>query len=613
MMDMIKKTILSLFVGLAVLSAYAAEAGLDFTYADGQLFAYGKNKAETIDIAMRIQNPAMAGMKITGFRAYINNAQNISNTSLWMSKELTLDNNKANVPDINSFDVSPEPVNVDGYLFKMLSIELPQPYTLTSDAVYLGYSLTVDKLEYDTDKYPLVLSNNINPDGLFAHMTTNVRQWMEYSSNAKGVAYIVATIESDVPDYSLAVSDYSPIYAETGKDFSADFTVLNNGANPINSISYSYAFENGVEKNMTLDLPEVIEPSLSTSQIVSLSFVAPESIGQNKMKVTITEVNGNKNESNDASIECLVNVIPFMPVNRPLVEEYTGLWCQWCPKGYLAMEKLNEDYGDDQVSICYHVDDAMAVSTSFPLNFSGLPAADINRTGQIDPYYGSYDQVQFGMLQNFDEARAALSLAAIDVSAFIDNDRVYVNADVAFIQDFDNADFEVGYVLVCNGLYNPDIYYQFNGFANLGGYEGTPLEVLTTWPKYVNNLVFNDVAVDVKAMKGVKGSLPSVIKTGQTYSGKYQFDIKGNELINSPENLLVTAFVIDKATGRIINANKCDMHSGVVKSLDDNIEVISKVFYDLSGREVANPASGIFIVKERLSNGSFKTSKHIFK
>lgn len=609
---MLKKAIIPMLAGLASLSVYAADSGLDFTYADGELFAYGKNKAETIDIAMKIDNPSMAGMKITGFRAYINNAQNISNTSLWMSKELTLEN-KVNVPDINSFDVTPEEAPVDGFLLKMLSIVLPEPYTITQEPVYLGYSLTVDKLDNDTDKFPLVLSNNINPNGLFAHMTTNVRQWMDYSSNAGGVAYIVATIESDVPDYDLSIKDYSPIYAEAGKDFVSDFTVLNSGANPITSISYSYAFENGEEKNVKLELPVAIEPSLSTSQLVTLSFTAPETVGLNKMNVTITEVNGNLNKSDNASIECAVNVIPFTPVNRPLVEEYTGLWCQWCPKGYLAMEKLNEDYGDDQVSICYHVDDVMAVTTKFPLEFSGLPAADINRTGQIDPYSGSYDEVDFGMLQNFDEARVELAIAGIDVSATLEGNIIDVNSEVTFIQDIENANYEVGYVLVCNGLFNPDIYYQYNGFANSSGYEGTPLEVLTTWPRYINTLVFNDVAVDVDAMLGVEGSLPSKINTGETYSQEYQFDIAGNELINSTDNLVVTAFVIDKTNGKIVNANKCALKSGAVKSLGNDGEVVSKTYYDLSGREIRNPSLGIYILKEKMNNGTIKTSKLILR
>ena len=79
------KHLLSLtFVALVVFGASAETSVLEYTYAEGEAFAFGKGKKETIDVAMCINDPSLVGMKVKGFKAYITTSEGICSPSLWM-------------------------------------------------------------------------------------------------------------------------------------------------------------------------------------------------------------------------------------------------------------------------------------------------------------------------------------------------------------------------------------------------------------------------------------------------------------------------------------------------------------------------------------------------
>lgn len=612
-----KKLILpTLLSGCMVFGAFAERSVIDFTYAEGSLFSYGKRKAETIDVAMCINDAGLKGMKVTGIKAYINPTTGISNTSLWLSKELTIEN-KVNIPDIASYNVTPVADTYGGENLASMSITLPQPYVLGEEPVYIGYTLTVDVLNDDTQRYPVILADNIDPNGFFLHMSSSVLKWKEYSETAGGVALIVAQIEGEFPEHSLGIKNYEIPYVEEGEEFNLEIGVTNTGAQAVKNIKYTYKFDN----DNTLyegfaELPVAIEPNLVSSSPVSLTFEGIKGNGSHTVDLTLTEVNGQPNLSAAANRQLTINVIPFVPVHRPLVEEYTSLGCGWCPRGFLAMEMIKEKYDEDEVSICYHynyagVTDPMQSTTSMAFRVAGFPGATIDREADIDPYYGSTSNVNFGIEYNLIEAMDKLAVAAIDIKAVTGDDVIYVTTDTKFIQDVENANYQVGYVLVSNGLSNPS-WRQTNYFSSYAStYKGTPLEVLTTWSSYATGLVFNDVAVDASAMMGVAGSLPKSIKINESYVNTYKFDISKNSIIQDRENLVATAFIIDKNTGKIVNANKCKVNTDPagVGTIDAGVEVIDCQYYDLSGRKISNPVKGLYIKVEKLSDGTTRTGK----
>ena len=584
------------------MGAMAETGTLEFTYADGELFSFGNSRKETVNVAIRLADPNLEGKKVTAIRAYINTSEGIANTSIWLSSALKVEN-KVNIPDIASFSVTPQASGIGN--LSMLEVVLDEPYLLTGEPVYAGYSLTVTDVAGVPQEQPVILSRGVNTDGFYIYASQSILKWQDYSVKSGGVAYIVVEIEGDYPAYSCQLTGGEAAYAEPGKDFTADFSIRNTGLNPIESLTYTYTFDDtDAIYQGTATLPVPIAPSLSLSATARLSFQGVETVGKHRINVNVTKVNGNPNEEQAGPMESDLYVIPFVPVHRPLVEEYTGLWCGWCTGGWLAMEMIAEKYGDSQVSISYHDNDKLAVTNVFAMPVGEFPVSSIDRQSLIDPYFGTYNgNTQFGISYDIDDAIATLTPVAIEVTAESSETEVAVNTAVKFVRDFDDSNFEIGYVLTCSGLTDPT-WRQNNYYAGRTDLEGTPLEVLTTWPDPVRGLIYNDVAVDVNGMMGVEGSLPEVIEEGREYTSTHTFDISDNELIQDPANLTVAAFVIDKATGKILNSNSCRPVSSGVESLsrpsEDTLDI-----YTLQGhclKRGATPADiktlpkGLYII-----------------
>lgn len=83
------------------LMSYASETTIVYTYADKNLESWGKARKESMDVAIRIDNPALRGKKITDVRALVNDGDSTEVVSLWLSTELKL-KDKVNAPNICS-------------------------------------------------------------------------------------------------------------------------------------------------------------------------------------------------------------------------------------------------------------------------------------------------------------------------------------------------------------------------------------------------------------------------------------------------------------------------------------------------------------------------------
>ena len=603
-----------LFAGLLAGVTLVNAEETEFSYAQGELFAYGQGQKETIDVAMCINNPTLVGMKITGIKAYTTCVKGLENTSLWLSKELTLVD-KINVPDIKSFDVAPVETSMAGENLGLLSIELPEPYIITNDPVYIGYSMTVTETTDIEQKYPIILSEGTNPDGLFLHMSKSVLKWMNYNIKAGGVAYIVVTLEGEFSEYALAIRDSGQVYVMEDEEYNIELQVSNSGSHPVENLKYTYSYDDSdkiYEGSATLPTP--IEADMTQTWPVTLSLKGVSGIGRHILNLNITEIDGNPNNSPLASTSCLVNVMPYKPKHRPLIEEFTGLWCGWCPRGFVAMEKLSEDFGDDIVAICYHNKDEMAVTSVYPVPEAGFPSSTLNRTNIMDPYYGTYNaDIDFGVVYDVENSMNEMTMADIQLETVLNGSTVEVKSSTTFMIDIDDCDYEVGYVLVANGLKYPT-WVQKNFYAGLESeYTGTFLEEICSWPQLVAGLTFNDVVIDVSGMMGVANSIPATVKTAVPYVHDFSFDIEGNSLVQDTDNLVVCAFVIDKSTGFIVNANKCKINSSGIEKIEGRNEVTETEYYDLTGRRVSHPESGIMIKREKLSDGTIRSEKVIIR
>ncbi len=619
-----KKIITSCMLGAMAIGAMAAENEVTFTYAGDSYGAWGKGKSEIYDVAIRIDDPALVGKKITGIRALLNAYEDIESTSLWLSKELTLekiDGVKVNVPDTYTAEVVPEKISLSGdeNTYGELSIKLDEPYTITEEGIYAGYSLTVPKVEKgeslsESQSYPLLLSEGKNANGLYLRASKDFLKWVPYNDKLGACAMIYVTLEGEFPDYSVGLNNVASTYAGVDKELNLKAVITTPGVKDVSSIGYTYIIGGkSVEKTVEFETP--IASSLVQSTIVNLPIDAVSELGEFTVDVTINKVNGEDNANPKASASAKVTVLPYVPQHRPMVEEFTGTWCGWCTRGYYALEALNELYGDGVVLAAYHDGDPMQAADT-PIYVDGYPSATLNRNGIEDPYYGNADD-GFEMKTEVVESMETAVPVEIKVKAYwgnTDKTEIKVESAATFFENKANAGYKVGYLLINNGLSGAGAgWLQANYFSGSSNYDGTDLEVLTTWPAKVPGLIFNDVVVDVNGMMGVENSVPADVAFNETYASEYSFDIASNSVIQDKDKLYVAAFIINP-DGTILNANKAKVEdSNAVGSIWSDGREVSAEYYNLSGVRVAKPQNGVFVKVAKMSDGSVQTTKVVEK
>ena len=61
------------------------------------------------------------------------------------------------------------------------------------------------------------------------------------------------------------------------------------------------------------------------------------------------------------------------------MEEGTGTWCGWCPRGIVAFRYMAEKYPETFIGIAVHKSDNLETNTYSYLKFNGYPSCYVNR------------------------------------------------------------------------------------------------------------------------------------------------------------------------------------------------------------------------------------------
>ena len=156
---------------------------------------------------------------------------------------------------------------------------------------------------------------------------------------------------------------------------------------------------------------------------------------------------------------------------------------------------------------------------------------------------------------------------------------------------------------------------QSNYYA--GGAYGYPeyMETFTQADGDVAGLVFNDVLVTYSGHWGEEGSLPESIQSMTPYTHEYSFDVEsivniaGKPVIQDMSKVRVVAMLLN--WGDVLNANKCVVAAPVsIGDLNAAADrVVKTEYFDLSGRKVLIPTSGIYVRSQHMKNGKTVNSK----
>lgn len=602
--------------------------------------AYGLNDFLTFGQAIPAGSEAAYAMEITE-----DNVKKLAGNNITSITFITGGDPKTGVNSVKeatvflSYDLEGEPfckktvaLTPDDGL-KEITVELDKPYTIQADKpVFVGVSFIIANPSDLTIPVDVVYHGaddaggwiGIKPKGQAA------MEWDNYSSQF-GFVVIGAGIEGDkLPTDEMEVSSMSalPVVYENQK-FDLTVTVTNLAANPVSSVELSYKLGNDATEGFrthTVDLvddkgkPFTLGYNQSVDLILGDMTYPVASKDKIDIIVVVSKIDGrpNKLAENGGMINMLVAPKGKSYFRNAMIEEFTGTWCGWCPRGIVAMEYIRDNFKDNSIiPIAIHgsngnVKDPME-SSSFSQVLDdyavGFPGAIVNRYWDVSDYLNPYQNlVSFCQLVN-----SLPAITTINATASVDKDKrtLTVDTKTAFSFDYEKAGdrFRLAYAITEDnvGPYEQNNYFSGLTSQDLGG-EPIPGE----WNRYPQTveMEYNDVARQLDRYIGVKGSVPDVIEAGKEYDYSRTITLLDN--IKNLDNINVVVYVLNREDGSIENstmvrAGKIGGQAAVEGVEMDETDAPVE-YFNLQGVRVSNPSNGLYIRRQ----GS-KTEKVIIK
>ncbi len=458
-------------------------------------------------------------------------------------------------------------------------ISVPCDYQITGDAILMCSTFIMGSGLKTLPFYmtPTYQSSGLliaGPDGAFMDFSSQVYDGMY------GCLYFNALTEggAGLKDYDAQMMAISNQRSTTNADLTMSGSVTMWGMQPVMSVDITTTIgETSGTASISTGVTEETAAQQSTygaAMNYSIEGMkAPATPSRYTIAQSIAAVNGNPDgyaEDNDNVATTVGIALGDQHYDRKaVVEEMTGLWCGWCPRGMVAMENLKTMYADDVITIAVHADDALQSESYLPMAYmtSGFPSAFVNRFYLADPYYGFTADATMGIADVVDEILASPAEAQIGVTSALSADGSTI--DVTSYTRFcltDNSEtphYAVAYALVEDGVrglaYAQTNYYssQMSG----GPYSGrTPetsglpddLAQFVGMGPSIQGLTYNDVARGIYDCFGVEGSLNSNIQSGSMQTHTYSIPVP--ESISNIANTTLVAMVVDTETMEVINA-----------------------------------------------------------
>lgn len=415
------------------------------------------------------------------------------------------------------------------------------------------------------------------------------------------IAVFCCAVNVKADGYMLIPSTGQKVYVPiTAKSAKGKLLITNYGSTAIRNFDYTLSF-NGKElmsKNYVLTNP------LNRMEGTTIEIDVPPhtQVSETDLLFTITKVNGELNSANFNYATLPRVTVTKVPRRKVVVEEYTGMWCGFCPRGIALMENLAHKYGDDFIGIAIHTggraDPLTCTDYAWKaLDYRSRPSLDMNRNLLL-----GYFKAQ----TEFEEEHSKGADMDVEVSAVWDKEKnnITVTPRVTFCVNRDEAPYGFAYVLTEDGMSNPN-WVQYNNFSGSTADRGVTKEFdyFIDAPRGIRNLENNFVAIAAEGVKApLTGYINTPIKADEPQSHTYIFkNISNKKIIQDKSKLKVCVLLINKTTGRIENAAKCTIsepNTTAISSLSQGEgQVVETARYTLDGRRITTPQKGVNIVK----------------
>ncbi len=262
-----------------------------------------------------------------------------------------------------------------------------------------------------------------------------------------------------------------------------------------------------------------------------------------------------------ASIVALLLVCVMLSAQTPqraiVIEDHTGAWCGWCPRGIQAAEDLHAEYGNRIIPLCFHNGDSMTLAIQDTLakkfKITGYPS------GLIDRESFTFGNVNSNILDpdNWTDAvtslKSATSNMAVSIEWSIDANSILHATVHATAQINLSTQYAFNLVVVEDSVTGSGTGWdQTNYLSDRRGYESYPFYYQ---PGHIAGFYhMNVVRAYVGGVDGTVGSMPATPKKGESYSASFDVDLKTIP-IQHREHLWVAGLVVEHASpNRIVNA-----------------------------------------------------------
>ncbi len=603
----------------ACLPAAADEIKFSYNAFGAEAEGYGYKKDQTYDIGIALDSKEMIGSKIVGLKVPVFSTEYVSDVSVWLSKELNATKGTQTyfTPDEASYGVELNNGELD--------FTFPEPYLIPEGGIYIGYSFNVSGLPSGQGADPVAITTGLTPGSLWLHASESQTKWSDLSGRKEIMSAMTVTLSGDFPANGASVSSTTKrIYAAKGETAPLKIELENWGTQGISSFDYAYTVGDS-EGSGHYDFEETVPEILGRKGVAEIEIQAPKDLGDYDFDILITKVNGGDNAVAQNAYVIPMTVQPFVATYRPLIEEYTGLNCGYCPRGYVMLEQMRLYHGDLFVGMAYHGSmegDQMTyiAESDFPMSFTGYPAASFNRGGNIDP--SSIPSLWESTRDVNTAADIAINLEWADA----EQTKLRANAKVRFVNDIPENNYLLSFALLADGMGNP-AWGQSNAYTDFeptGAYAEPYWDLFIGKGSKVFGLTYNDVVVYYPDKSGIAESLPASIEADKWYEYTFEVDtdkvrtLRGSNNISDFNKTRVIAIVVNGKSGKPLNCissiypngEKPEPEPTAVETLDaEDVKIVGTTYYDLQGRKVGKPTKGLNICCEKLSDGTIRTKK----
>lgn len=377
-------------------------------------------------------------------------------------------------------------------------------------------------------------------------------------------------------------------YASAGANTTLSVNVTNIGGNAITSLTIDWNDGTSHAQTITTNIAPGATLTIAHPTAVTYATAVEESL-----TVSITMVNGvadaDPTNNNGSAIH---NTVSQLADKRVVIEEGTGTWCGWCPRGTVAMDYMTATY-PDFIGIAVHNGDPMTVAEyDNGADISGFPGGNFERIIMG----GGVSQASFEAYYNAninDIVPAAVDVAVSGVGA-----NITLDASATFYTPFAAGDFRLAVVMVedqvkgTGAAWNQVNYYAGGANGPMGGYELLPNPVPAA------NMLYDHVGrALLGGYNGQAGSVPAVIADGTVGSYSFTYTVPAG---SSRDHMHAVALLLNNTTGEIVNAKSISIADGSSASLEEST-IANMIVYP-------NPTSDMINVQFDGKGGEYTVS-----